>query len=405
MSSSEWPRFNDLRFDSELKSFDKIMSLFISSTERAKMSGRKIIAKAPQCPTEPIYAAGALAYEPHTHEAARYLLTEEDFKLTSKAVDAGLSPDFNLWNLLTAGAVVSAKNEVAVDAYTNACGCFDDQLKNTWKLMAGAAGVPLFFWDIPRFDIESVDWSIGYLIRELEQLFSWLAVQTGNEVTEHSLAESIKLGNLLRQDLLEITQMLQLPNVPVSALEYYLAQSMIDDYAQDPEMLHNRFVVLLQELKERSSQSISAPGISDKPLRIFFMGEETPELRIWNALEDYGGVLVGCDTRLSMFYKTILESGAAIENLAQWIWRMPCNLPVADRIKATIEFIRQQKADAIIINSLVGSNTIPGTERYVQDIIKTELGLPVLYLETLQTIENSKQHEKQIKAFIEKNSG
>jgi benzoyl-CoA reductase/2-hydroxyglutaryl-CoA dehydratase subunit BcrC/BadD/HgdB len=200
---------------------------------------------------------------------------------------------------------------------------------------------------------------------------------------------------------MEITQMLQLAKVPISALEYYLAQTMIGDYAQDPEMLHDSYRALVQELKERVSQSVAAPGlVSEKPLRIYFMGEETQEFRVWNAIEDYGGVLVGSDTRLSLYYDLVKEDGSPIENLARWIWKMPHNLPTAERIKATIPYIKQQEPDAIIISSVVGSRNIPEAERFTRDMLKDELGLPVLSIETTLPLENTEQVDSQIKAFI-----
>ncbi len=342
-----------------------------------------MVAKGPLSPVEPIYAAGALAYDPYTHETVVQAVMKENLNLTSEAIDAGLGSSFNPWNLIMLGAVVSKKNEVAIDAYSTACGCCDDQIKKSWQIMAEAAEAPLYFWEVPRFDAESEKWAIKYLTKELKQLFDWLANQTGHKITDRSLIESIRRGNLIRQDLMEITQMLQLPKVPISALEYYLAQTMIGDYAQDPEMLHDRYRALVQELKERVSQSVAAPGlVSEKPLRIYFMGEETQEFRVWNAIEDYGGVLVGSDTRLSLYYDLVKEDGSPIENLARWIWKMPHNLPTAERIKATIPHIKQQEPDAIIISSVVGSRNIPEAERFTRDMLKDELGLPVLSIET-----------------------
>ena len=404
MKLADYPGFARLRFDTELKSFDGLMSLFLSSAERAKASGKKVVAKGPLSPVEPIYAAGALAYDPYTHETVVQAVMKENLNLVSEAIDAGLGPDFNPWNLIMLGAVVSKKNEVAIDAYSTACGCWDDQIKKSWQIMAEATETPLHFWEVPRFDTESAEWAIKYLTKELKQLFDWLANQTGQKITDRSLIESIRRGNLIRQDIMEITQMLQLPKVPISALEYYLAQTMIGDYGQDPEMLHDGYRALIQELKERVSKSIAAPGLeSEKPLRIYFMGEETQVFRVWNAIEDYGGVLVGCDMRLSLYYEPIKEDGSPIENLARWIWKMPYHLPTAERIKATIPYIKQQEPDAIIISSVVGSRNIPEAERFTRDMLKDELGLPLLSIETRLPLENTEQVDHQIRAFIEMN--
>ncbi len=401
MKLSDWPGFRRLRFDAGLKSFEGLMSLFLSSAERAKASGKKVVAKGPLSPAEPIYAAGALAYDACTHQGVVQAVMKEDLSLTGEAIDAGLGADSNPWILTMLGAIVSGKNDVAIDAYSTDCGGWDDQLKTSWQLMAEATKAPLYFWEVPRFDAESTGWATKYLVRELEQWFDWLAAQTGHEITDHSLAQSIRIGNLLRQDLTQITQMLRLPKVPIPALEYYFVQATVGDCAQDPEMLHGRYTALIQELKERVSKSVAAPGLFERPLRIYFMGEETQQFRVWNAIEEYGGVLVGCDTRLPLYYEPIKEDGRAIEELAGWVWRMFHNLPAVPRLKATIPYIKQQKPDAIIISSVVGSRNTSEAERLTRDIIRDELGLPVLSLETALPARNTEPVDNQIKAFIE----
>jgi len=402
---SDWPGFRRLRFDTELKAFNGLMSLFLSSAERVRTSGRKIVAKGPLSPVDPIYAAGALAYDPYTHETIVHAVMNENLNLTSQAVDAGLSSDFNPWSLIMLGAVVSKKNAVPIDVYSTACGCWDDQIKKSWQIMAEVTGSPLHFWEIPGFDDESEEWAMDFLVKELEQLFKWLMSQTGQKVTDKTLRDAIRRGNLLRQDLLEITQLLQLSTVPIPALEYYMTQTFIGDYTQDPEALHNQYLALLEELKERVRQSVAAPGLtSKKPLKIYFMGEETLEFQLLNTIEDHGGVLVGCDTRLSLYYEPVKEDGSIVENLARWIWRMPNNLPTAERIKVTIPYIKKQKPDAIIISSVIGSRNLPGAERFVRDIIKNEMDIPVLSIETTLPLENTEPADYQIRAFIEKNA-
>ncbi|MDO8716512.1 MAG: 2-hydroxyacyl-CoA dehydratase family protein [Dehalococcoidales bacterium] len=402
MKWSEGPGFSRLRFDTELKAFDGLMSLFVSAAERAKKSGKKVIAKGPLSPVDPIYAAGALAYDPYTHETIVHAVMNETLNMTNAAVDAGLSADFNPWNLMMVGAVVSRKNAVPIDAYSTACGAGDDQIKKGWQIMAEATGAPSYFWDIPRFDTESEEWAIDFLAKELKQLFMWLTSQTGKKVTDETIRDAIRQGNRLRQDLLGITQLLQISLVPISALEYYITQSLIGDYVQDAELLHQRYQALLDELKKRVSQSIAAPGLkSPKPARLYFMGEETQEFQIFNIIEDCGGTLVGCDTRLSLYYEPVKEDGPIIENLARWIWKMPCNLPTMERIKATLPHIKKQRPDAIIVSSVVGSRDLPGAERLVRDIIKDELGLTILSIGTTLPLENTEKVQSQIKAFIE----
>ena len=62
MNLPNLPGFERLSFDTELKSFNGIMSLFFNSSDSIKASGKKVVAKSPLTPVDPIYAAGALAF-------------------------------------------------------------------------------------------------------------------------------------------------------------------------------------------------------------------------------------------------------------------------------------------------------------------------------------------------------
>ena len=405
MSMTDWPGLKRLRFDNELKTFDGIMSLYLSAAKRARESGKKVIAKGPLAPVEPIYAAGAVAYDPFTQETIAHAVMEENNNLGSYAIDAGLGSDFNPWNLVMLGAISHGQNKVAIDALSTTCGCWDEQIKKSWQIMAEATTLPLYFWEVPRFDSQSEEWAIKYLVDELKQLFNWLASITGRKTSTRDIRESIQLGNQLRQDLLELTGFLQLPVVPIRALEYYMAQALIGDYAQDPAILHESYRALIQELHDRVKRSGSSnEPVPDSRLRVYFMGEETQEFKVWNTIEDCGGLLVGCDTRLSLYYEPIAEEGSILENLARWIWKMPCNMPTAARIRATIPHIKKQNANAVIINSVVGSRYLPEAERLVRDLIKDELGVPVLSIESTLPAEDTEKIEYQIQAFMEMNA-
>jgi hypothetical protein len=131
------------------------------------------------------------------------------------------------------------------------------------------------------------------------------------------------------------------------------------------------------------------------------MGDETQELHLYNAIEDYGGVLVGCDFRLPLYYNLVETTPKLLENLARWIWNMPNNLPIQKRIAFELTKIKKQKPDAIIISNVVGSRHLTGIERLVKDIVKEELGVPVLSIETTLSGENVDKIDYQINALIE----
>ncbi len=400
MNKSEQLIRNVARFDSKIEPFNDIINHFSNTSNRIKESKKKVIAIPPLHPAEPIYAAGALAYDPYIHEVIHAHIKGHSH-LIEKATETGLSPYSNPWNLIVTGAVISGENEVIVDAYSAFCGHWDDQTSNAWRLMADAKQKPLHFWEVPRFDNSSVKWAINFLVKELEQLFDWLGTQTGNVITELSLREAIKIGNLVKKDMAELTQLLQNQIVPLPALEYYLTQVLISDLAQDPENLHNMYHKLIRDLKEKQFNNAAPATITEKAVRIFFMGDETPNIRIWNEIVDHGGAIIGLDSRLSLYYKPIKEDDPIIENLAWWIYSMLRNMPTTKMVNKMIPFIKQQKPHAVILGSIAGSKIIPGSGVLISQIIQDELGVPVLNLEDGQLFAMDRSTNKELKDFIE----
>jgi hypothetical protein len=63
--------------------------------------------------------------------------------------------------------------------------------------------------------------------------------------------------------------------------------------------------------------------------------------------------------------------------------------------------IKKQKPDAIILSNVIGSRHLTGIEKLVKDIIKEELGVPVLSIETTLPGESLDKIDYQINALIQ----
>lgn len=389
-----------LRFDDGLKTFPELMASYFDLHTKALLPGDKIVAKGPLSPVDVIYAAGALAYDFTTHQALQAIFSGKTH-FPQQAVDMLISNEFSPWHLVMLGAWLHGQNQVNIDLFSTALGEFDDQVIKSFQVMAKLGSKPLLVWEVPRYDPASEEWSLDYLKKELKQFFNEISVYTGHKVTGEALRAAIYAGNLLRSDMVEIDSFLAMDNVPLSGLEYYLIHMMIGDYARNPECLHRQLRQLIDELKQRAANNVSAPGVRNSSVRIYVMGDETQELHLYNSIEDNGGVLVGCDFRLPLYYTLIDENNEPLGSIVRWIWHMPNNLPIQQRIKFELQRIKEQKPDAVILSNVVGSRHLTGIEKLVKDMIKEELGVPVLSIETMLPGESADKIDYQINALIQ----
>lgn len=398
---SESPGCRRLVLDRELKSFEAVLGLLGAGRDAFRSAGKKLIAKSPLSAPEPVYAAGALAWDACTRETVVQAVMGENFNLANAGVDAGLSPEFNPWNLIMAGSLAGSGAQSAPDGAAIACGGWDDQHKKSWQVLSEWLNIPVYFWEIPRYDADGEKWALKLLKAELEQLFKWLEYQTGQKVTRQSLAEAIHQGNAIRRDLAALDELAGDGSRLVGGLEYYMAQLAASDWLPGPAELHAVYARLIDEIRRR--QPAPEPGPA-KALRIYLMGDETQQFQLLNTIEACGGRVVGADFRLGLYYELIDEEGPPLDSLARWIWQMPANMPTGQRVRATLPFIRRQGPQALIINSTTGSRNLPGSERMVRDIVKRELGLPVLSVETSLPRQDIEKTEYLVRAFIEMNS-
>jgi len=398
------PGYKRLVFDKELKSFDGMLDLMGADKNTFCQTGTKLIVKSPLSPAEPVYAAAGLAYDAYTRETVVQAVLGENFNLANAGVDAGLSPEFNPWNLMMAGSLASSGAESGLAGAAIACACWDDQHKKSWQVLSDYLNIPVYFWEIPRYDSGSEKWALRLVRAELEQLFKWLEYQTSRKVTRESLAAVIRQGNMIRRDLQALDELVGDDNRLIGGLEYYIAQLASSDWLPGPVELHGIYSRLIDEISLRGQKAQPAPVAgSGKALRIYLMGDETQQFQLLNTIENCGGRVVGADFRLALYYDLIDENGPPLDSLARWIWQMPCNMPTGERIRATLPFIRRQRPDAVIINSTTGSRNLPGSERMVRDIIKRELGIPVLSVETSLPRQDTEKTEYLVRAFIEMN--
>ncbi len=391
-------QLTEVLLDRRLASFNRLWQMFMESESRIQKSGGKVVAKWRLFPPEIIYALGATPYDLLLHEGMTKTTTK-DARTTAYAIEAGLSADSCIWNLTATSNTLSKGNLTPLNMFVATAGQCDISSK-TWQLMSRNMHKPIYSMEIPIYDVASEKRAISFIKEELTSLFERVGRRFGHKYSERNLREEIKRGNRIRKLLLDLTGSLTHDHVPMTGLEYFLTHATAGDYLQEPEALTAILTEIRNEVMKRTEQSEAAPGITNDPVRLYYVGMAPQDLRFWNIIEDSGGAIVGSDTYLPLFYSPIPENGSLLKEFAGWIWKMPHHMPSLDRAKSLIPYIKQQKPDAIIIGNVIGCRNLSSSDRIIKETFREELGIPVTSIE-FGSSEDVTLLEPHIKAFVE----
>jgi len=388
-----------IRFDKSLKSFTNLWKMIMESTSRIENDKSKMIAKWRLFPPEIIYALGASPYDLLLHEGLARTSTR-DLKVTGYAIEAGLSADSCPWNLTSTGRILAKKSSAPVSMFLAGAGLCDISLKS-WQIMARQTGKPIYSMEIPMFDSRSERRAVSFIQGELTSLFTRLGRRLGHQYSESRLRDEVKKGNRVRKLLLGITSLLSHNSPPLNALEYFLVHATAGDYLQNPDSLVATLSEVKDETEMRASEGKCPPAIVDDPVRIYYIGMAPQDLHFWNMIEDSGGVLVGCDTYLPLFYSLIPENGSILGDFAKWIWIMSHHMPATDRAKTLVKYVKQQKPDAVVIGNVTGCRNLSSSDRIIRETLKEDLGISTTSFEFGSSDDDVALLEPHIKAFIE----
>ncbi|WP_455279338.1 2-hydroxyacyl-CoA dehydratase family protein [[Eubacterium] cellulosolvens] len=383
----------------KLASFKKIWEMFRESNNRIRENRIKVIAKWKLIPPEIIYALDAVPYDLLLHEGLTRNI-ERNRETHSHAIEAGLSSDFCPWNLSATNKILSEKKITSITSFLGASGVCDASLKSL-EIMSEQTKKPLHAIEIPTFNIQSEQNAILFLEEELKHLFEVFSESKEYDYFEESILFEVKRGNRIRKIIEEITLLLSHKHPPMSSLEYFIMHAVMGDYLQNP----NRLEKILTEIKEEANERIKDNNIINKNMsdasRIYYIGEAPQNLRFWNLMEECGGVLVGCETYLPLFYETIPETNFILKDLAKWIWKNPYHMPIPDRAESLIPYIKRQNPDAVMIGNSVGCRKLASSEKTIKEIIKEELEIPVTSIEFSSSNDDMSLLEPHVRAFIE----
>jgi benzoyl-CoA reductase/2-hydroxyglutaryl-CoA dehydratase subunit BcrC/BadD/HgdB len=257
---------------------------------------------------------------------------------------------------------------------------------------------PVDFWGATFEDIEPQ--TIEYYTDQLDELIQFIEGLTHSPLKEERFQESMLLAKQATDLWLEINELRKKIPCPMGVVDeagtmYPLMQLL------GTRMAVGFYQVLLKEVEARVKAGVGV--IEEEKYRLLWLGPIINyDTSILNYFEEFGAVLVKSD--IDAFYLSPLDPQHPLESLARKY--IGCNFFSAlnKRLFLTRQLIQDYQINGVVMYSHLGCRQYCGGQKAVQDMIKTEFGLPILNLSgDLADFRDYNAHEmrNRIDEFIE----
>jgi bcr-type benzoyl-CoA reductase subunit C len=253
----------------------------------------------------------------------------------------------------------------------------------------------------PFIDYMNVPWkrsdnAISFFAKELGRVKKNLEAFTGNEISEDSLLNAIRVYNKNRELLGKVYDLRKLEAPPISGSEaiHVVMAGLLFDKEEHNGLLEQ----LLKELTKR-------PQRSKADIRLLISGGCVIDLRMWELIESLGVSIVADDVNNGSrsFWHSVEETKEApLEALARGYATVPCafNTSITDRFKFVCEMITEYKVNGVIF----AMNKNCESEKFVypelDKKIRERFNLSTLNIET-DYLMNLVPLRTRVEAFIE----
>ncbi len=276
-----------------------------------------------------------------------------------------------------------------------------DGKKKAWEILDEY--VPTYVMDLPQMkrDKDYLKWA-----EEIEDLKAKLEALTGNQITEEKLAAAIKLCNRKRAALKRLYDARKALNVPISGKDALLISQIA--FYDNPERFIEMTNKLCDELEERIEMSKGTAAQKAPRLLITGTPMAIPNWKLHHIIEESGATVV-CEetcTGTRYFENPVDESqtdmAGMIKAMADRYLHINCACftPNDGRVEDIIRYAREYGADGVVYYNLQFCHTYNIEYKAVEKALK-EAGIPVLFIETDYSNDDTGQLKTRIEAFLE----
>ena len=285
------------------------------------------------------------------------------------------------------------------DMYVGETTC--DGKKKAWEILA--EDVPVHVMDLPQMKREK---DIAAWVEEINTFKDVVEKQTGNKITEDTLAESIKMLNRKRKALERLYSFRKNEKLPISGKDVLLVSQIA--FYDDPTRFAEMTNKLCDELEKRVKDGVNVFKEGTKRILLTGTPLAIPNWKLHNIIETSGAAVV-CEemcTGTRYFERVVDESKKTVDGQIRAIAERymgincACFTPNSARIDDIVRLAKEYKVDGVIDVNLKFCS-LYDTEGYSVERKLKELGIPVMGIETDYTDSDAQQLRTRISAFIE----